>query len=268
MVVELAKAYVESINSGRVPTIESAWDYMCTEENHKAAKSSMEIIKIYANKIKQSLPVDSNELLKHKELIFKEAEDNFFSNTISGLPKEAEKEFVGKIRAFLDDTFTDIETINNEASSSLIKKYFEANFRDLVRQNLRNDKYESYDDYEKDLETFKEQFRVDFNGAHFEKFLDQILYKFSERVFKDISAIKTRKLELELTAFKERTRRAEEELTNGKDELVKEKERYIYKIQDLENERVQNLSKVEIYSEKLKSSQNDKNEKIEHLQEK
>lgn len=266
MIIELAKAYVDAINTGRVPTIESAWDYMCAEENHKAAKSSMEIIKLYSQKIKQSLPVDSNEILKHKELIFKEAEENFCSNTLSGLPKEAEKEFLTKIRAFLDDTFVELETMNNDASTNIIKKYFESNFRDQVRQNLRNDKYDSTDDYEKDLEIFKEQFREEFNGNHFEKFLDQILHKFNERVFKDISAVKTRKLELELTAFRERTRRAEEELISGKEELGKDKERYNIKIQELENERIQNLSKIEIITEKLKSSQNNQNEKIEHLE--
>lgn len=29
MLIELAEAYCEAINTGRVPTIESAWDYVC-----------------------------------------------------------------------------------------------------------------------------------------------------------------------------------------------------------------------------------------------
>lgn len=39
MVVELAKAYVDSLNTGKVPTIENAWDYMCSEENQRALKT-------------------------------------------------------------------------------------------------------------------------------------------------------------------------------------------------------------------------------------
>ena len=34
--VQLAKAYIETMNGGRVPNIESAWGYVCKAEGEKA----------------------------------------------------------------------------------------------------------------------------------------------------------------------------------------------------------------------------------------
>lgn len=268
MIIELAKAYVEALNTGKVPTIESAWDYMCTEENHKALKNSMEMIKEYAYKLSKSLPIEANDLEQHKAEIYQTAEDNFYKGTFSSMPKDAEKEFLAKIKTCLDDTFADLEKKNNLASAEIVKKYFDTNFKDVVRQNLRNDKYECYDDYEKDLEQFKDEFKENIQGEHFEKCLDAILLKFNERVAKDIAAVKTRRLELEVTAYKERMKRAEEELASGKDELNKDKQRLSNKIEELESERIQNLSRAEILAEKLKFSEQDKAEKMAQWEEK
>lgn len=36
MLAQLCRAYLDSINSGKVPNIESAWSYMCKQESYKA----------------------------------------------------------------------------------------------------------------------------------------------------------------------------------------------------------------------------------------
>ena len=38
MLVELAEAYVKSLNGGKVPTIENAWNYMQVSELERAYK--------------------------------------------------------------------------------------------------------------------------------------------------------------------------------------------------------------------------------------
>lgn len=268
MIVELAKAYVDTLNTGRMPTIESAWDYMCEEENQKAVKGSLYIIKTESDKIIENFPMNSSDLLVYKENVGQIAEENFKNNIISGMSDETLKEFIGKIKAYLEDTFKDLQKQNDSMSIEIVKKYFEGSFKNEVRQALRNDKYHTYEDYEKDLETFKEEFRENFKGKHYENCLDKILVKFNERTLKDISAVKTRKLELELTAYKERIKRAEDEVIDIKEDTLKEKERLNKRNQDLEAERIQHLSKIEIISEKMKFLKDNQGEKIESLEEK
>jgi DNA repair exonuclease SbcCD ATPase subunit len=268
MVIELAMAYVDALNTGKIPTIESAWDYMCSEENQKALKSAIEHIKEETGRLSKILPINSSDLSKHKEEVHFKSQEIFTQNILSGMEKEVEKEFLLKLSKFIEETYKNLERQNDSASSEVVRKYFEGNFRDLVRQNLRNDKYENYEDYEKDLELFKEEFNEKIKGEHFEKYLDTILIKFNERVFKDISLVKTRRLERELITYKERIKRAEEELKDNKSELHRDKERLNNKIEELESERIQNLSRAEILNEKLKFSEKDKDQKVAVWQEK
>ncbi|CAI2380294.1 unnamed protein product [Moneuplotes crassus] len=268
MIIELAKAYVDSFNRGGVPTIESAWDYMRTEENLKACNNSINIIKKEVANLQTKLPIDTEELKSFREIVRRSAEENFSKSVISGIPKEEEKEFLQKINKYLQEAMKDLESRNTSKSSELVKKHFEKNFKNIVRQNLREDKYPTYEDYEKDLETFKEEFKELFPGRHFEACLDPFLQKFNSQVHKDISMVATKKLEFQLATEKERVKRAERELIEGKEDLHKEKDRISKKLSDLENERIQNLSKIEILNEKLKYANNDKGEKVKMLEEK
>lgn len=38
MLLQLAKAYIEAINSGGVPNVESAWGYVCRAEGERAVQ--------------------------------------------------------------------------------------------------------------------------------------------------------------------------------------------------------------------------------------
>lgn len=38
----MCKAYIECMNTGRLPNIESAWNYMCRSEARKAAAKAIE----------------------------------------------------------------------------------------------------------------------------------------------------------------------------------------------------------------------------------
>jgi len=268
MVAELAKAYVESLNLGKTPTIESAWDYMCTEENQKALKLASTHIQSETDKLAKALPIDSTDLFNHKSQILNKSQDIFSNNILSGMAKDDEKEFQAKLAKFCDDSFKNLEKLNNCASTEVVQKFFEKNFKDIVRQNLRNDKYECYEDYEKDLDEFKDEFKTKVKGDHFEKYLEIILVKFNERIFKDISAVKTRRLELELTAYKERMKRAEQELASGKEYLQKDKDRLSTRIEELEADRIEKHSRVEILSEKLKFMEKDKDQKVQMWEEK
>ena len=42
MFINLTRSYLEALNMGAVPNIESAWDYLCKEENEKSIEQSIE----------------------------------------------------------------------------------------------------------------------------------------------------------------------------------------------------------------------------------
>lgn len=77
MLIELAEAYVKSLNGGKVPTIENAWNYMQASELDRAFK---EVIAEYDMKVKpnleKSLPMSDDKL---KETIAKIKQDAFTS---------------------------------------------------------------------------------------------------------------------------------------------------------------------------------------------
>lgn len=44
MLVQLCKAYIEAINNGKVPNVESAWSYLCKKETQRAAEESHQLM--------------------------------------------------------------------------------------------------------------------------------------------------------------------------------------------------------------------------------
>lgn len=44
MLVQLCKAYIEAINNGKVPNVESAWSYLCKKETQRAVEESQQLM--------------------------------------------------------------------------------------------------------------------------------------------------------------------------------------------------------------------------------
>ena len=268
MIAELAMAYVDALNTGRIPTILSAWDYMVSEENQRALRSVYDFSKKSADNIFKQLPVSNSVIESTKAKVFNKAEEMFSQSTMSGVSKEKITESLTKIKIFIEDCFKTVILRNNSLSVESVQKYFESNFRDVVRQNLRNDKYQCDEDYDKDLESFKQSFHSEFQGEDFDRYLEDILSKFNQRVYRDISSIKVRKYELELAAYKEKIKRSDIDMANLRDETLKERQKYNDKYDLSESERIKAISKAEVLAEKLKFCESDRNHKIEMWEEK
>lgn len=50
MLIELAEAYVKSLNGGKIPTIENAWNYMQASEMERALK---EVVSEHEKKVSE-----------------------------------------------------------------------------------------------------------------------------------------------------------------------------------------------------------------------
>lgn len=70
MLYNLAKSYVESINSGAVPSIESSWSYICKNECQKAMMDSYQLFeKLFYDDFSERCPMLETEL----KTVYKEA---------------------------------------------------------------------------------------------------------------------------------------------------------------------------------------------------
>ena len=84
----LCKSYVESINQGSIPSIESSWSYICKNECMKALDDAMELFnKTLMDEINNEGPLYEEEL-KDKYLVAKRAALSFFETTAVGEVKD------------------------------------------------------------------------------------------------------------------------------------------------------------------------------------
>lgn len=84
----LCKSYVDSINQGSIPSIESSWSYICKNECLKALDDAMEVFnKTLNDEIQNEGPLFEEEL-KDKYLVAKRAALQHFDTTAVGEVKE------------------------------------------------------------------------------------------------------------------------------------------------------------------------------------
>lgn len=88
MLYNLAKSYVESINSGAVPSIESSWSYICKNECQKAMLDAYQLFeKLFYDEFSERCPMLDTEL----KTIFKESKQKameIFTKTAVGDVKD------------------------------------------------------------------------------------------------------------------------------------------------------------------------------------
>ena len=72
MLSGLASAYVEAINRGAVPNIESAWTYLCRDECQKGVLEAIEGVEHNLKEAEKNLPMDNEGI---REVIKKARED-------------------------------------------------------------------------------------------------------------------------------------------------------------------------------------------------
>ena len=74
----LMKSYVEAINKGAIPSIESSWVYICKSECLKALDESFDIFqKTITEELNNGGPFYENELKDYYNAAKREATDNF-----------------------------------------------------------------------------------------------------------------------------------------------------------------------------------------------
>lgn len=155
MLANLLRAYVVSINEGAVPSIESAWTYICQNE---CAKAREEAWKIYMTETEGSivprLPMMTSELKQwHKQA--KQSAISTFAHMAVGTEKEAVE------RELSDQIAKRFHTLreNNEELALEQAEDFLVSLYDRIGARLRSGEFDDFQKYYEELCAFQTYFR-------------------------------------------------------------------------------------------------------------
>ena len=103
MLASLTESYVSSINNGAVPNIETAWQYICKSECHKAVEESLQKFEdTFCDFISTRIPIDEDDLKQQYQESKKEALEIFKKKAVGGAAEEYIKELKKKIRSVFE----------------------------------------------------------------------------------------------------------------------------------------------------------------------
>ena len=154
MLFNLAQSYVDAINKGAVPSIESSWSYICKNECLKAVEESYEVFeRNFYEQFQEQVPMDEDELkecyrsAKGKAMVL-------FNKTAVGDVREEylktlKEKMLGKQRHF---------SVENEKTSEQSCLLFLQQNYEPIAQRLRNQDYERLDDLSIEIRDFLQFF--------------------------------------------------------------------------------------------------------------
>lgn len=224
------------------------------------------------NKIREvisQLPMDDDQLLSHKNTIFKDSVRHFQGRSMIQT-NEVSEIYIEKIADKLEEEYFTLLKENRLITKQVLNEYFNKNFKQMVNSNLKSEKYTCFEDYDKEVELFKEVFVKDMRGraSNIELLVDQIFLRYNSLIYKEISSSKHRKMELELAATRERLRIAEEDIQRGRRELSDMQCSFENKIKYLEDDRIQQVAQNQVLNEKLANKDRERETTIGIWQEK
>lgn len=175
-------------------------------------------------------------LLDHKNTLFKNTVRVFQDTSMIQDSAKAE-EFIEKIANNLEEEYSYLLQENLVVAKNILNTYFNDKFKPVVNENLRKERYSSFEDYDKEAENFRVIFIREMRDkiTNVELLVDQIFIRFNSLTYKEISSSKHRKMELELAATKERLRIAEEDIQRERKEMTTMQSTMDRKISHLEN---------------------------------
>ena len=149
MFFDLLNSYVEMINKGAVPVIQSAWNMMCQSECTRAIESSTEMFTTKSQAITLKFPMSELELKSLLHMLKQEAIENYNFSALG----DTEGKKLAELKAKLKAIKAKIITQNIEKTKEITIKYLTDNFRD-IDSKVKYNKYKNVSDYKKDIDTF------------------------------------------------------------------------------------------------------------------
>ena len=267
MFINLLHSYVDMINEGAVPIIQTAWVYMRQNQAINAKKRCIEQYEKKVNELQNKLPMKEEYL---KNILKKIKKDILFTfkESIIGDPDEKD---IQELKKELKKMKEDINLKNIELTKLETEKFLEENFKH-INDKVSNNGYESISEYKEEIEQFIE-FCI--NKCPMGPGRDVIIYEYlinnlinnSDNLSKNSIAEKEKiinkdseqieELIKELNVFKNKKEKMNTDLINVKDKLDKINE-------EKENINIQNNNE----NENLNKLIEEKNLEIKNLKQK
>lgn len=149
MFLNLLNSYVEMINKGAVPVIQSAWTYMCQNECARAQENSIEIYTKKVKEIEDKFPITEEELKNLHRQMKKLAIDNYNNSAIGDIDHEKLKKLKENIKIQKKKLFDK----NFEATKKATNNFLQLNFK-TIDDKVKNNNYKSITDYKSDIDHF------------------------------------------------------------------------------------------------------------------
>lgn len=220
MLGSLATAYVQAINTGSVPNIDNAWNYMCKSECERLTQASVSDLE--ATLTGFSFPEQSAALKEKYQLRREELIQKFRLQAVGPQVNNYEAELKNKLR----QVYVGVKEVNEKAIAAACEKAFSVFYRDSI-EKLKAGEYTQLLTFKRDLDSYIVDFRKgELKGVAAEKKLSE----FSEKILTEAAEHIQRGVNQEA---QNQQRRMAQMLELAQTQLVQKKEEYTREAEDL-----------------------------------
>ena len=222
MLASLASAYVNAINTGSVPNIDTAWNYMCKSECERLTQSSL--VTLEATLAAFQLPTEAYQL---KEA-YQQARDDLVLKFRQQAPGAAVTTMETALKSKLRDLYSRVKEANEKSIGGACEQLF-SQFRQSTVEKLRSGSYEQLGNFKRDLEAFNADFhKGDLKGVTAEKKLAE----FSQKLLIEASDYLQRQASQET---QNQQRRLAQMLESAQSQLSNKKEEHSAELETLKS---------------------------------
>ena len=265
MICNLAYNYVSAINKGIVPNIENAWTYICKTESLKAEHQALEKYDITLKEsIYSKFPMDEEDLIMFHKDSKKQCCEVFDKKALGPNSAEYIKDLKQKVKNKLKSVMNE-----NEKETRKACQMFLANSYSGTLSKLKQNEFENFVEYEKELRLFQQYFIENGPPGPNRK---SIMLDFCQKCLIEASDYFTKtlrnKLELDKALADENINRMTKEIDELKEESIRVSYSYLSKIRMLENQKAELLAREQGLRENVASLIKDKDFSEKSLKEK
>lgn len=126
----LMQSYIEAINKGAIPSIESSWAYICKNECLKAADDSYDVFnKTLNEEIQSGGPFYDNELKDVYDMAKKKAVAHFQKIAVG----EIKSDYLGDLRDKMKNKFNQIKQDNEQTCEQECIMFLRQSYTEIER---------------------------------------------------------------------------------------------------------------------------------------
>lgn len=244
MLAGLVTSYVNSINTGVVPNIQTAWSYICKSECQKAVEESL---KIFESEMDDAFAMRAPMYEPELKEIYKDAKKEALEKFNEVSLGDYATEFADELKEKFKQIYSHYRQENERAQQQKANAFLQTNFAP-IEQKLRNGQYATFTDFEKDLNEMQVRFLEE--GLFKNELLEFCIHQLSQACMYFI-----RSTENEITNMKmlneQMVKKLEEKVQELKDELKDSKSQLENRVRSLETDKAHLEAKEQTLQESV-----------------